>query len=375
LNAIFAAANNKEQEQDVNELFCHVPLLIIVDLLKINRFRLKNLFEDPHFKEDLTVFDNSGFFKRAIELFRYQATENPLYKDFLKQLSVDPLSVSRLQDIPFLPISFFKSHQVKTGEFIPESCFESSGTTTTQNSKHYVKNTQAYLNNAEALFKESYGELDKYCILALLPSYLERTNSSLVCMADYFIKKSKHPESGFYLTNYEELHNKLLELEASKQPTLLIGVTFALIDFVEKYPMKLKYTIIMETGGMKGRKKEITRAELHLLLATRFGVEKIHAEYGMTELLSQAYSHGDGLFKIPSTMKVLLRALDDPFDVWTADDDRGQAGVINIIDLANEDSIAFIATDDLGTFNTDGSFSVTGRVDKSDIRGCSLLAV
>ena len=375
MNAIFAAANNKEQEQDVNELFCHVPLLIIVDLLKINRFRLKNLFEDPHFKEDLTVFDNSRFLKRAIELFRYQATENPLYKAFLKQLSVDPLSVSTLQNIPFLPISFFKSHQVKTGEFIPERCFESSGTTTTQNSKHYVKNTQAYLNNAEALFKESYGELDKYCFLALLPSYLERTNSSLVCMADYFIKKSKHPESRFYLTNYEDLHDKLLELEASKQPTLLIGVTFALIDFAEKYPMKLKYTTIMETGGMKGRKKEMTRAELHALLSTHFGVEKIHAEYGMTELLSQAYSQGDGLFKMPSTMKVLLRALDDPFDVWTADDDREQAGVINIIDLANQDSVAFIATDDLGSFNIGGRFSVTGRVDKSDIRGCSLLVV
>jgi len=375
LNAIFAAANNKEQEQDVNELFCHVPLLIIVDLLKINRFILKNLFEDPHFKEDLTVFDNSRFLKRAIELFRYQATGNPLYKAFLQQLSVDPLSVSTLKDIPFLPISFFKSHQVKTGEFLPERCFESSGTTTTQNSKHYVKNTQAYLNNAEALFKESYGKLDKYCFLALLPSYLERTNSSLVCMADYFIKKSKHPESAFYLTNYEELHNKLLELEARKQPTLLMGVTFALIDFAEKYPMKLKYTTIMETGGMKGRKKEMTRTELHVLLATHFGVEKIHAEYGMTELLSQAYSHGDGLFKMPSTMKVLLRALDDPFDVWTADDNREQAGVINIIDLANQNSVAFIATDDLGTFNTDGGFYVTGRVDKSDIRGCSLLVV
>lgn len=375
MNAIFAAANNKEQEQDVNELFCHVPLLIIVDLLKINRFRLKNLFEDPHFKEDLTVFDNSRFLERAIELFRYQATGNPLYKAFLKYLSVNPLSVSRLHDIPFLPISFFKSHQVKTGEFIPERCFESSGTTTSHNSKHYIKNTQAYLSNAEALFNESYGELDQYCFLALLPSYLERSNSSLVCMADYFIKKSKHPESGFYLTNYEELHDKLLELEARKQPTLLIGVTFALIDFAEKYSMKLKYTTIMETGGMKGRKKEMTRAELHALLSKHLGVEKIHAEYGMTELLSQAYSRADGIFKMPSTMKVLLRALDDPFEVWTANDDRRQAGVINIIDLANEDSVAFIATDDLGVFSADGGFSVTGRVDKSDIRGCSLLAV
>ncbi len=375
MNAIFAAANNKEQEQDVNELFCHVPLLIIVDRLKINRFRLKNLFGDPHFKEDLTVFDNSRFLKHAIELFRHQATHNTVYKAFLNHLSVDPISISTLHEIPFLPISFFKSHEVKTGEYIPDRCFESSGTTTTQNSKHYIKNTQAYLSNAEALFKEAYGELDQYCFLALLPSYLERTNSSLVCMADYFIQKSAHVESGFYLNNHQALCDKLIELEAKKQPTILIGVTFALVDFAENYPMKLKYTTIMETGGMKGRKKEMTRAELHSLLSTHLGVEKIHAEYGMTELLSQAYSHADGIFKMPSTMKVLLRALDDPFDVWTAHDDRGHAGVINIIDLANEDSVAFIATDDLGVFSADGGFSVTGRVDKSDIRGCSLLAV
>ena len=350
-------------------------MLIFVDQIKSNRFSLKNLHVDGHFMEDLTVSDKTLFLNEALSLFRHQAKENLLYAAYLKNLSIDVEKVQTLDKIPFLPIGFFKTHQIKTHDFEEECIFESSGTTSSINSKHCVKNISAYLNNAERNFNEFYGELKNYCILALLPSYLERTNSSLVCMAADFIKKSGHPKSGFFLHDQHTLHETLLELERVEQPTILIGVTFALIDFAEKYQMKLNHTLLLETGGMKGRRKEMTRFELHQILTENLGLQKIHAEYGMTELLSQAYSLGSGVFKTPKTMKVFLRALDDPFDIWSEEDSRDQAGIINIIDLANKDSIAFIATDDLGRFTENGGFEVRGRIDNSDIRGCSLLSV
>ena len=336
---------------------------------------MKNLFGKGHFMEDLTVYEKSLFLEEALSLFRYQARENILYRSYLAHLSVNPDSVLSLSQIPFLPIGFFKSHQIKTGAFEPEFIFESSGTTSSVNSKHYIKNVEAYLQNAEENFVEFYGRIEDYCILALLPSYLERNNSSLVFMAEYFIKKTGHPQSGFFLNDFESLHQTLLQLEETCQPTIMMGVTFALLDFAVAYPMNLQHTMVMETGGMKGRKKEMTRAELHGMLSEGFGVEHVHAEYGMTELLSQAYSDGKGIFHAPSTMRILLRSLDDPFEIWGNDEGIEQAGIINVIDLANRDSIAFIATDDLGRLVGDRGFEVIGRIDNSDIRGCSLLTV
>lgn len=336
---------------------------------------MKNLFEKGHFIEDLTVFDKSLFLEKTLSLFRYQARENILYRSYLAQLSVNPDSVSTFNQIPFLPISFFKTHPIKTGTFEPEIIFESSGTTSSLNSKHFVKDMEAYLQNAEENFCEFHGRIEDYCILALLPSYLERNNSSLVCMAKHFIKKTGHPQSGFFLNDFKSLHQTLVELEELGQPTILMGVTFALLDFSNAYPMKLKHTMVMETGGMKGRKKEMTRPELHEMLTKGFGVEKIYAEYGMTELLSQAYSDGKGIFQPPSTMMLMLRSLDDPFEIWGNDEGIEQAGIINVIDLANIDSIAFIATDDLGRFVEKTGFEVIGRIDSSDIRGCSLMTV
>jgi hypothetical protein len=336
---------------------------------------LKNLFEGHDFKEDLTLDDKTLFLKESLRLFRLQSVQNPVYKDYIRLLSLDPYAVTSFEQIPFLPVGFFKTHNLKCGDFNAEAIFESSGTTSSINSKHHVKDVGSYLDNAISIFNQFYGDVDKYCILALLPSYLERNNSSLVCMVDHFIKQSGHHQSGFFLNDHHNLFSTLLKLEDERQPTILFGVTFALLDFAEKYKMQLKSTIVIETGGMKGRRKEITREELHSFLKNQLGVNAVHAEYGMTELLSQAYSYGNGLFKLPSNMKVLLRSLDDPFDIWTVENDRQQTGAINIIDLANRDSICFIATEDLGRFTADGEVEIVGRLDNTDIRGCSLLVV
>jgi hypothetical protein len=336
---------------------------------------LKNLFGGSDFKEDLTLDHKSHFLAKSLELFRVQSVFNSTYKDYISHLGIQLNCIDSIEKIPFLPIGFFKTHVLKSGDFEEEAIFESSGTTSTTNSRHFVKDTASYLENATTIFNSYYGSLSDYCILALLPSYLERSNSSLVHMVDHFVKKSGHEFSGFFLYEHKKLYNTLLELERRKQPTILFGVTFALLDFADKYSLKLDHTIVLETGGMKGRRKEITKDEMHTILKQRFGLNHIHAEYGMTELLSQAYSFGDGIFRTPSTMRILLRSLDDPFDVWSAEHDRHQTGVINIIDLANKDSIAFIATDDLGRFSPGGGFQVVGRVDNSDIRGCSLLSV
>jgi hypothetical protein len=265
---------------------------------------------------------------------------------------------------------------VKTTEFEPEIVFESSGTTKTANSYHYVKNLELYKKCFTQCFELFYGPENEWCILALLPSYLERKNSSLVTMTEALIKRSGHSLSGFYLNEHEKLYQTLLHNEILQQPTLLIGVSFALLDFVDRYNMRLSNTVIMETGGMKGRREEITREELHEALQKKLGVRQIHSEYGMTEILSQAYSRGNGIFKCPPWMKVLIRSEDDPFSIHTAalSTKKTETGIINIIDLANIYSCAFIATDDVGKLYHNGSFEVLGRCDLSDIRGCSLLA-
>jgi hypothetical protein len=259
---------------------------------------------------------------------------------------------------------------VRTTDFQPQAVFESSGTTGMVSSRHVVKDLDLYRRSFTAAFQRFYGPVSEWCIIGLLPAYLERSNSSLVLMVDELVKASGHPDSGFYLYEHEVLHQRLSNLERTRQKTLLIGVTFALLDFAEQYPMNLQHTVIMETGGMKGRRKEITRAELHEYLTQRLGIKTIHAEYGMTELLSQAYSSGNGLFSCPPWMKILVRKEDDPLDVTT----EGE-GIINVIDLANIWSCAFIATEDVGRIYPNGSFEVSGRVDNSDIRGCSLLVV
>ena len=336
---------------------------------------MKNLFGQAHFTEHLTLGGNEDFSTQAMAIFRRQAIQNPVYAAYLGHLKVDETKINAIREIPFLPISFFKSHALKSGEFAESFIFESSGTTGSINSRHYIKRLSTYLTNAENNFREAYGDPSGYCFLALLPSYLERGNSSLVAMADHFIKLSQHPLGGFFLYDKERLHTVLLELESQDQAVVLLGVTYALIDFAEEYPMNLQHTIVMETGGMKGRKKELTRAELHTFLKNNLGVKSIHAEYGMTELQSQAYSKGEGIFRPSSTMKVLLRATDDPFEVWESHENPGKTGAINVIDLANEDSIAFIATDDLGRFTGDGGFEILGRMDNADLRGCSLLSL
>jgi phenylacetate-coenzyme A ligase PaaK-like adenylate-forming protein len=314
--------------------------------------------------------NRENFEQMALEIFRFQAGNNPVYKAFTLALKIDPFSVASLSGIPFLPVRFFKTHEVRSGSFAPTTIFESSGTSGTVNSRHYVKDLGLYEESFIRGFELFYGPVKDLCILGLLPSYLERNNSSLVYMVDKLIRLSGHPQSGFYLDEWDKLDKTLEELEKDKQKTILIGVTFALLDFAQKHPRPLKHTSIMETGGMKGRKKEMIREEVHMVLKNAFGLDSIHSEYGMTELLSQAYSKGEGLFFCPPWMRILIRDEEDPFLV------RPQgAGTINVIDLANIYSCSFIATDDAGKLNADGCFEVLGRVDGSDLRGCSLLTV
>ena len=306
----------------------------------------------------------------ALDIFQFQCQHNAVYKQFLKGLNIDPSVIQSPEQIPFLPIRFFKSHEIKTTEFIPEIVFESSGTTQTKNSSHLVKEKALYEKSFIDGFEKMYGPVKNWCILGLLPSYLERENSSLVYMVDKLAKLSEHPGSGFYLYNEAGLAKKLAELEKNKQKTLLIGVTYALLDYAKKFSCPLHYTTIMETGGMKGRRREMIREEVHRELINAFGINSIHAEYGMTELLSQAYSKGNGIYRTPGWMKVLVREEDDPLSVRNSGN-----GVLNIIDLANVYSCSFIATDDAGKVYEDGSFEVLGRTDGSDLRGCSLMVL
>lgn len=319
--------------------------------------------------------DEQGFETLSLEIFRHQYKVNPVYKSYVDALPADPAGIRQIEQIPFLPISFFKSHTIVSGNFKPEVVFESSGTTTTVNSRHYVNDASLYKESFTKGFEFFYDAAKEFCIIGLLPSYLERSGSSLVYMINELVKQSNHPESGFYLDEYEKLVTVLQQLENRQQSVLLIGVTFALLDFAEKFPAQLRYTTIMETGGMKGRRKEMIRAEVHDILKQAFRIPVVHSEYGMTELLSQAYSKGNGLFNTPPWMKILVRDEEDPLSVRSNAGNVPVTGAINIIDLANVHSCSFIATDDAGRLYPNGSFEILGRLDNSDLRGCSLLTL
>lgn len=315
------------------------------------------------------IKNNKEFVKIALKVFRFQYENNPVYCNFCDALNIDITQVKTLENIPFLPIQFFKSHDVISNSAPIQTTFTSSGTTGMQTSKHLVTDLSWYELSFRNAFSQFYGNIEDYAILALLPSYLERDGSSLIYMVEDLIQKSNNPNSGFYLNNHEVLIEKINELEAEGQNTILIGVTYALLDLIEKKQFDLAYTQIMETGGMKGRRKEMIREELHQALTKGFGVSSIHSEYGMTELLSQAYSLGDGIFECPNWMRVLARDTEDPLSYVTS----GKNGGLNVIDLANINSCSFIATQDLGRVYSDGSFEVLGRFDNSDIRGCNLM--
>lgn len=307
----------------------------------------------------------------ALEVFHFQYTHNPIYKAYVDNLTVKPELVTGMTQIPFLPIELFKRHQVKTGSWNSTMVFESSGTTGVVTSSHHVFDAEPYLENCQRIFEEFYGEVKDYTVLALLPSYLERENSSLVYMAEDFIDKSKDNRSGFFLEDQKELAQVLTELNREGKPTLLLGVTFALLDMAERYNLKLDNTIVMETGGMKGRRKETVRAEVHELLTDAFGVKTIHSEYGMTELFSQGYSKGQGIFTPGSSMRVFTRDVNDPLFISS----ELRSGGLNIIDLANLHSCCFIETKDVGKVYKNGDFEVLGRMDNSDIRGCNLMVI
>ena len=311
------------------------------------------------------------FEKIAIKIFRFQYGNNQVYQDFCNHLKVDSRKVKSLQQIPFLPIVFFKSHEVLSNSNPVQTIFTSSGTTGQITSKHLVTDLSNYEESYRNAFSQFYGDIENYVILALLPSYLEREGSSLIYMVDDLIKKTNNPDSGFYLHNYDELVQKLLSLEKNGQNIILIGVTYALLDLIENQKFNLKNTIIMETGGMKGKRKEIIREELHQILCEGFGVNVIHSEYGMTELLSQAYSLGNGVFECPNWMQILVRDTEDALTYI----ETGKTGGINVIDLANINSCSFIATQDLGKLNLNNTFEVLGRFDNSDIRGCNLMVL
>lgn len=321
-----------------------------------------------------TIFNinsNAAFTKKALEIFKFQFENNPVYRSFCDLLYKHPSDIKSLEDIPFLPIEFFKTHNVLSSREDIQQTFTSSGTTGSVVSQHHVTDLNLYKTSFRKGFLQFYGDVEDYAILALLPSYLERKGSSLVYMIEDMIQESKHPKSGFYLNDLDALKQTLLELEISGQKTLLIGVSYALLDLIEFHQFDLKYTTIMETGGMKGRRKELIKSELHAILKKGFGVDKIHSEYGMTELLSQAYSKGYGLFSSPPWMKVLIR---DPEDALTILD-RKKSGGINIIDLANVNSCSFIATQDLGKLHDNNQVEILGRFDQSDVRGCNLMVL
>jgi phenylacetate-coenzyme A ligase PaaK-like adenylate-forming protein len=321
-------------------------------------------------KQQVFGIENEEQFNQvALQIFRHQARHNTVYAQFLEGLKIDIEAIASIEQIPFLPIEFFKSHEVVSSEQPAEVTFTSSGTTGMITSRHLVSDVSWYTESFRKTFELFYGDIKTYTVLALLPSYLEREGSSLIYMADDLIKQSRNPDSGFYLYNHDDLYKQLILQQHLKKPTLLIGVTFALLDFVESYKINFPELIVMETGGMKGRRKEMIREELHDTLCKGFGVGAIHSEYGMTELLSQAYSKGEGIFECPPWMKIIARDTNDPLDKLGF----GRTGGINIIDLANINSCSFIATQDLGKVRPDGSFEVLGRFDHSDIRGCNLL--
>ncbi|WP_420401050.1 acyl transferase [Flagellimonas sp.] len=318
-----------------------------------------------------SIATDAEFEALTLEIFGFQYQNNKVYRTYCEHLGKSPNKVHSITAIPFLPIEFFKSFSITSSNNPIEAIFESSGTTAGSTSKHYISDLSLYQQSFSTAFQAFYGGIKSYCILALLPSYLEREGSSLVYMVNDLVSRSEHPDSGFYLDELSTLKEKLLALEASGTQTLLIGVSFALWDLAEQFPMDLKHTTIMETGGMKGRRKELIRQELHGILKDAFKVQTIHSEYGMTELLSQAYSKGNGIFQTPAWMKILTRDTEDPLSLQS----HQKTGGINVIDLANINSCSFIATQDLGKTYADGSFEVLGRFDHSDVRGCNLMAL
>ena len=316
------------------------------------------------------ISTQAEFNELALEVFLFQYKKNSFYRSFIDLLGVPYKEVNEIYKIPFLPIGFFKSERIIQDNLKSQEVFLSSGTTGAIQSKHHVADVALYTTSFSKAFELFYGKASDYCIIALLPSYLEREGSSLIYMANDLIGKSQNTESGFYLNNMEELISKLLDLKNRNVKTLLIGVTYALLDLAERIDFSLSNTIIMETGGMKGKRKEMVREELHTVLCKSFGVSVIHSEYGMTELLSQGYSYGNGVFITPPWMKILIRDINDPLSAAVSN----KAGGINVIDLANLYSCSFIATQDLGKINEDGTFEVLGRFDNSDVRGCNLMA-
>lgn len=325
--------------------------------------------------EEIKNVNAANFDAVAIKFFNFQYLHNELYHNYCTILKIEPSNILKIEQIPFLPIQFFKTKEIKTTIFDAELIFESSGTTGSINSKHFIKHKIIYEESYLAGFKQFYGNEKDYCIIGLLPSYLERQSSSLVYMVNDLIKKSAHKNSGFYLYDYEKLKTVLQQNENAKQKTILIGVTYALLDFAEQFPIKLEHTIVMETGGMKGRREELTRNELHKILSANFATENIHSEYGMTELLSQAYSTQKGIFTCTNSMKILLRSEDNPLEILHNNDKSYTTGAINIIDLSNIYSCSFIATDDAGKLYKNGTFEILGRLENSDIRGCGLMII
>ena len=317
------------------------------------------------------IQNQSDFKTCALQVFRHQFKNNTVYRSFCDLLYIHSSDVKKVEEIPFLPIQFFKSHAVLSSNQAVKETFTSSGTTGSSVSKHMVTDLSWYTKSYTKGFEYFYGPIEDYTVLGLLPNYLERDGSSLIYMVDDFIKKSNKPASGFYLNNLTELSKTLIALDKKGEKVLLIGVTFALLDLIERQQFKLQNTIIMETGGMKGRRKEIIRNELHEILCAGLGVSKIHSEYGMTELLSQGYSSGDGVFDCPPWMKILARDTEDALTMVGSN----KTGGLNVIDLANYNSCSFIATQDLGKVDNNGRFEVLGRFDHSDIRGCNLMVM
>jgi hypothetical protein len=327
--------------------------------------------------DEIFGINAAEFEAKALETYRFQFEENSFYREYCTYRKAGLSTVSKIADIPFLPISFFKTKKISTTNFEPEAIFESSGTTGSENSKHYIKNLNLYEQSFNKAFEAVYGDAGNYCILALLPSYLERNGSSLVYMVSKWIEKSKNQDSGFYLYDTEKLFLQLQKNEQQGIQTLLIGVSYALYDFAAAYPQPLKHCIVMETGGMKGRSLELTKEELHGFLQQQWELQEIHAEYGMTELLSQAYSKGKGIYQAPPWMQVCIRAEDDPYQLlaYYGSSNETTAGALNIIDLANRYSCSFIATDDTGIWYPDRRFKLLGRLENSDIRGCGLMLI
>lgn len=320
-------------------------------------------------EEKIFSVNEHTFTDTALQVFHYQYENNEVYRSYVTHLGVDIQAIHHIEQIPFLPISFFKTKKIISSKSATEQVFESSGTTGSTNSKHYLTNTVLYEQSLQKGFENVYGKVENYCFLALLPNYLERKHSSLIYMVDFLMNKSSHSLNNYYLYDHKALYEALQKVEEQQQPTILFGVSFALLDFAEKYDLQLKHTKIIETGGMKGRRKEITREQMHKILCDAFGTQEIHSEYGMTELLSQAYSIGEGRYQCPQWMCVMIREVNDPFSYTKG----GITGGVNIIDLANLYSCSFIETQDLGKTHLDGTFSILGRFDTSDIRGCNLM--